>query len=241
MKKKIDSLSSSKGAAKAEEQPQEQKVTAPVAEDTATKTEEAAATPAAENVQVTPSPSTATSDESFENLFPEPTPSLGAPPSWLWWLVLLIISIILGVVGYALAQQNLRSWLSIEPSPSPTATAEPTPDPNETPEPTPEPTPTPTASPATVDISAVTLRVLNGTTTAGAAARMRQQLERAGFTVRTTGNARNQNYATTIIYYQTGRQAEAEAVRDAIGGQNVNIEQSSLADPDMVLVVIGRN
>jgi hypothetical protein len=209
---------------------------------------ETAATPPAEPAAAgtTPPPATpavasdAPQEDSFAALFPEPA-SLGSPPSWLWWVVLLIVSLVLGVVGYSLTQRNLRSWLNIETSPSPTvsATATPTATPTPTESATATPTPTPTAT-AGIDAKTVTLRILNGTTTAGAASKAKTTVEKAGFSVRTIGNAATQNYATTMVYYKEGRKAEAEAVQAALAGYTATLEQSSLADPDMVLVIIGK-
>lgn len=178
--------------------------------------------------------------DSFESLFPEPRTALGAPPSWLWWVLLLIVSAVLGVVGYALTQKNLKDWLSTSPKASPTVSASPSPTASASPSPTTTPTATPTPSPSGVVPANVTLRVLNGTTVTGAAGKAKTVLEKAGFTVRTTGNASNQNYATTTVYYQTGRQAEADAVKAALTDYTVTEQESSLAAPDMVLVVIGK-
>lgn len=266
MKKKIDSLSASKPAeqpnskpadtpqGKAAEAPAEQPAKeAPKEEPREEVKEEAKETPATPaatpaegstpNSDAAPAPASTppTEGDGFAELFPEPTVTLGAPPSWLWWIVLLIVSLVLGVVGYALAQKRLSDWLSLEPTASPTATATVTPSATPTPSASAstEPAPTPTATPATIDKAAVTLRVLNGTTTTGAAGKAKATLEAAGFSVRTVGNAKNQNYSSTYIYYQTGRRAEAEAVQAALPDYSSVLEESTLAEPDMVLVVIG--
>jgi len=68
---------------------------------------------------------------------------------------------------------------------------------------------------------------------------MKTTLEKDGFTVRTIGNANNQKYTTTTIYYQSGKQAQAQAVADALAPLTTTLQESSLANPDMVLVVVG--
>lgn len=263
-KKKVDSLSGNKATVEtvapknppAETKPTEASATpaeAPKTEPTpapeAPKTEEPkpvepapAATPAPEapkEGQPAPVESAPANGESFEALFPEP--HIGTPPSWLWWVVLLIISVVLGVVGFALAQKNLKSWLNLGPTASPSASASanasasPTADATATPTPTDTPTPAPTVDPA-----AITIRVLNGTTTAGEAAKVQDILKAAGISVRSIGNAKTQTYDTTMIYYAEGRLAEAQKVQSVLTGYTATLEQSTLADPDMVLVVIGK-
>lgn len=248
MKKNLDSLSGKKAEAQPtveEVKPQEAPKEEPKKEEAKPAEAPAEATPAQAPVEPAATAENASTPEatqdSFESLFPEPRVALGAPPSWLWWVLLLVVSAVLGVVGYALTQRNLKDWLSTNtatPTPSATAAATPTPSPTDTPSPTPSATPTPT--PAAVDPASVTLRVLNGTTVTGAASKAKTTLEAAGFKVRTTGNAKTQDYQTTMVYYQTGRQAEAEAVQKALTGYMVTLQESSLAAPDMVLVVIGK-
>ena len=64
-------------------------------------------------------------------------------------------------------------------------------------------------------------------------------LEKAGFTVRTIGNAKNQTYESTIIYYQTGQLSNAQKIGKALTSYSITYTESSLASPDAVLVVIG--
>jgi hypothetical protein len=42
-----------------------------------------------------------------------------------------------------------------------------------------------------------------------------------------------------MVYYQAGRLAEAELVQESLGAYETTLQQSTLANPDMVLVVIG--
>jgi hypothetical protein len=84
------------------------------------------------------------------------------------------------------------------------------------------------------------MRVLNGTKESGAAGTARTTLTKAGFTVRTIGNAKNQDYTDTYVYYQSGRKAEADQVAAALSSYKPVLQESSLASPDMVLIVIGK-
>lgn len=179
--------------------------------------------------------------ESFESMFPEPTVVINGPPPWIWWFLLLIASLILAAAGYKLfLDGRLDQWLSVG-SHKTTAAATPAATPTVTPTSTTTLTPTPRATPVSSPLakSAITLSVLNGTTTAGAASATKTTLQKAGFTVRTIGNAKTQDYKTTIVYYQNGHQAEANLVVTALNNTSATTEESTLANPDMVLVVIG--
>lgn len=217
-----------------------------------------------DKVEVTkdsPAPNTqgAKKEDTFESLFPEPTVVIEGPPTWIWWVVLLIGSVLLGLAGFKLANSRLNSWLSVSPSPSAvvlstptptstttstpsptTATTTPTPSATTIPTATPTPSSSPTASPNSISKSSISIRVLNGTTIAGLAATGRSVLEQAGFTVRTIGNANNQTYQTTVIYYQTGYLAQAQMVEAALNKYSVSLQESSIASPDQVLVVMGQ-
>ena len=204
---------------------------------------------------VSPEPNKETASlatDSFESLFPEPTVAISGPPSWIWWVLLILASIGLGLVGYKLLNSKVDSWLSLSGTASPKAsaavTALPTISATSTPEPSSQPTVSPTASLSPTSTptagtplakSSVTLRVLNGTTTAGAASTVKSLLEKAGYTVKSIGNAHSQTYQSTVIYYQTGRLEEAKLVQTALNSYSATIEESTLASPDMILVVYG--
>lgn len=110
--------------------------------------------------------------------------------------------------------------------------------PTTTPSPTPiaEPTPEPTTEPSK---SAITMRILNGSGTAGQAALLRTQLQKDGFTVRSIATARTRR-ATTMIYYASGKRPEAEYVASFITGRVLEFEESAnLTTPDTLLVIVG--
>jgi hypothetical protein len=187
----------------------------------------------------------ASSQDSYETLFPEPSVAIESPPQWIWWILLLIASAVVGLVGYRMVTNKVSSWIQATPTPSATASGLVSPSPSLTPAPTPTPsssTSTPSPTPATTTKSNITLRVLNGTTTAGAASVAKSTLEKNGFTVRTVGNALHQNYLSTIIYYKTGNLAEAQLVQQGLTGYSATLQESTeLASPDQVLVVVAPN
>jgi len=191
--------------------------------------------------------------ESYTTFFPEPTVVIKSPPSWIWWAVLLIISLLVGIAGYQLVRSRTSELLSEEATPSiKTITPSPsvstsTPNTSTTPvassAPTSSQTPVAVTSPSgsqSVTPATVTLRILNGTSTNGLASTLKAEIEKSGFKVRELGNTKTQDYPTTIIYYQKGKLAEAQAVKDAITSYTATLEESTLANPDMVLVVIGK-
>jgi outer membrane biosynthesis protein TonB len=175
--------------------------------------------------------------ESFDSLFPEPSVVMSGPPGWIWWLLLILGAAGLGFLAFDMYRGKIDDWLSVNSTPTPTAVASVIP--TETPTTAATVTPTPTTTATSIDKSTVTLRVLNGTATTGAASTMKTTLEKEGFTVRTIGNAKTQNYSVTTIYYQEGREAEAKLVQTALGSTKTDLQQSTLANPDMVLVVVG--
>ena len=185
---------------------------------------------------------TKSTSDTFENLFPEPSIVMSGPPGWLWWILLVIGAAGLGFLAFDMTRGKIDTWLSISPSPSSSvsATASPSPSSSESTA-TPTPTPTPTPSPSGVNKAAITMRVLNGTSQSGAAATVKSTLEKAGFTVRTTGNAKTTNYTATMIYYQTGHLADAQAVASGLAPTKTTLTESTLANPDMILVVVGTN
>lgn len=199
--------------------------------------------------------------DSYDSLFPEPTIAIEPPPQWIWWVLLIIGSIGLGFVGFKLVNGGLNNWLTPSPAPSvsvstsPVATSSPsklaspsasatptpsaTPSSSATPSPSATPSSNPTASPTPDPKSSLKIRILNGTTIAGKAATAKTTLTKAGYTVRLIGNASAQNYTSSIIYYQTGKLADAQAIQTALPAYSFTLEESSLVSPDNILVIIG--
>jgi hypothetical protein len=69
--------------------------------------------------------------------------------------------------------------------------------------PTNEPTPITSPTPKEVDLSAYTIRILNGSGITGQAATLKTALTDAGYTVGETGNADSSDYTQTVISAQT--------------------------------------
>lgn len=211
------------------------------AEETHVTESEPAASPA-EVPTVVPPVSPSAKPEGFD-LFPEPSVVVTGPPTWLWWLLLVAGAGALGFLAYDLTRGRIDNWLASDsPTPTPTVSASSSPEasPSASASATATPTPSPSSSATTVDKAKVTLRVLNGTTQAGAAAATKTTLEKAGFTVKSIGNAKSQNYTKTYVYYASGKKAEGEAVLAALADSAAVLEESTLASPDMVLVVFGK-
>lgn len=102
-------------------------------------------------------------------------------------LIALVIGFIAGgLYVYTTGMQNANSE-EVEPEESLESIA------------TPEPTPSPSPTPEPVDISELTVSVLNGSGVIGAAGNAENLLEDAGFTVGNTGNASRFNYTDTVI------------------------------------------
>jgi hypothetical protein len=185
-------------------------------------------------------------EDSFSSLFPEPSVTLAGPPAWVWWVLLGVSSVVVVILGYRLLTAKPGLWSSTTPTPTATvaalASSEPSASPSPTATPTPEATAAPVASTApAAQKSTITLRVLNGTKTAGLAASAKTKLTTAGFTVRTTGNAANQTYTSTYIYYATGQEAAAASVKEALTSYSPVVQLSdTLAKPDNVLVVVAQ-
>lgn len=101
-------------------------------------------------------------------------------------------------------------------------------------------TTTPTTT-STVDKSTISLRVLNGNGIAGSAETVATELKTAGFNPINTSNARKFTYAETIVYFKTGKEAEANTVKDALSERTASIENSdSIVGSYDVIVVVGK-
>lgn len=104
----------------------------------------------------------------------------------------------------------------------------------------PTPTPTPTNTSKAIEKSAISISILNGSGTAGAANTLRAQLVKSGFTVRHIAVA-SAKRNTTMVYYQTGQKAAAELVASFISNHVLEFEENStLANPDNVLIIVGK-
>jgi len=95
------------------------------------------------------------------------------------------------------------------------------------------------ATPA-IDKSTIIISVLNGSGVKNSAKNIADILSVAGFNVANTSNARSFSYATSIIYYKTGKDAEANLVKETLTDRTVELKESNSivgAKYDIVVVV----
>lgn len=98
----------------------------------------------------------------------------------------------------------------------------------------------PAATTALTDKTGIKIEILNGNGIKNSGAKLKSDLESAGYTIAKTANAKNFNYATTLIYYKTGKEAEANSIKSAITGREITIENNdTLAGTYDVVIVIG--
>lgn len=83
----------------------------------------------------------------------------------------------------------------------------------------------------------VTVRVLNGVGSPGLATRTSRQLAEQGFLPGGSGDAERFGYTTTQIHYAEGAQEKAELVQAYLGGVGELVEDRSVRDVDVVVVV----
>jgi LCP family protein required for cell wall assembly len=82
----------------------------------------------------------------------------------------------------------------------------------------------------------VSMVVLNGTTTSGLAATVRDELRALGYKVRETGNAPRRDYRTTVILFEPGAEAKAQLVAEEFPGAKVQ-EATESQDTDIVVIL----
>jgi LCP family protein required for cell wall assembly len=97
----------------------------------------------------------------------------------------------------------------------------------------------PPAAPATVAPSEVSVDVFNGSGVSGLAAQAAGELEDAGFTVTSTGNADSNDYSTTTIRYAAGDEALAATLAAQIPG--AASEASDDATAGTVQLILGED
>lgn len=99
------------------------------------------------------------------------------------------------------------------------------------------PTAAPVAAPAPT--APLSVKVLNGNGRAGDAGKVKEILEKAGITVAATGNAKSFGYATTVVYYVSGKKDAADKVVAALSGYEAAATENAVAEGYDALVVIG--
>jgi hypothetical protein len=156
--------------------------------------------------------------------------------TFLGWFLILLVLLSGVVLVYRSQESAIRTFLTPALTPAPLTTPSLTPNPSPTVTPEISPSPLPTATPVVVK---PTLRILNGTLTTGAAALARSRIS-DDYSIRSIGNASRRNYSNTILYYASGKQTHAEELKLLLDTHyQVSLQESSLALPDDLLLVIG--
>lgn len=96
----------------------------------------------------------------------------------------------------------------------------------------------PAAPETSIDKSSIKIELLNGNGIKNSAANVKTELVTAGFTVARTTNARNFNYASSIIYYKTGKADEAALVKSSITEKQITLEENNTVAGDYDLVIV---
>lgn len=130
-----------------------------------------------------------------------------AKPIVIWAVITLVVALVSGAILFMGTKPNALTTMLAGPTPTPTAT----------------PTPVATPTPEEIDKSAISIQVLNGGGTPGAAGKMKALLEEKGYTVSDTGNTDEYTYDTTEIHVKASASAalahlEADLKEDYVLG-----------------------
>lgn len=169
------------------------------------------------------------SDTDTNHTFHAPTTGIyNDPPKGSSKLVMLILAVvILAVIGASAYFLRGKFTGSAEPSPSPLEEVSIT-----------ESTPAPT--PSGLDRSKFTLRVLNGTGTAGLAASVSAKLKDLGYQIERTGNATNSAFTKTIVRGKTdSTDLIAQLIKDLApeydASQGASLRASDASDAEVII------
>lgn len=149
--------------------------------------------------------------------------------AWLWGLGAIVVLVGLAVVGMLVVDRIVSGGGgTAESTPTPTETA-----PAEG---------QPAEPPAAVEPARnpdIPITVQNGTDQAGVASSADEQLTGLGWNVESTGDADNEDYATTIIYYgDAADEAAALALAQDLGGGTPTLDPAR-APAGTITVIIG--
>lgn len=103
---------------------------------------------------------------------------------------------------------------------------------------------TPVQPTQTINKSDIKIRVLNGNGKPGSARIARQVLENNGYSVSSIGNARNQGYYRTVVYFNENKEKEAEIVQKTLSENEYNVitqKNIYLTGSSDLLIVIGNS
>lgn len=100
----------------------------------------------------------------------------------------------------------------------------------------------PTTTTPTINKSSISIKVLNGNGISGSAAAIKNILVAAGYTIGTVTNASRFTYTNTILYYNSGKEAEAKLIATDLSNRKTELyENSQIAGSNDVIVVVGKN
>jgi hypothetical protein len=141
--------------------------------------------------------------------------------------IILAVAVAVGVIGLTKAFPEGSSPIN-------TSTGTPGVSPSPTPSVSRPTSPTPSTSPRVKD---VVVQVLNGSGVDFLAAQESKKIKRAGYTVKTPGNANHT--PTTIVYYQAGFQLEAEALQEKFypDASVRRATQAAASDADLTVIL----
>lgn len=109
---------------------------------------------------------------------------------------------------------------------------------------TPEPSVFPTPESSEVDLSILKIKVLNGSGKAGGAGTLTQIVEKAGFTVASTGNAKSFDFTNTVYQLKESVSREATAKLKAALEKNYTVKLGDPLDESEdfdIVITVGKN
>lgn len=185
-------------------------------------------------------------DSQFTNFTPLPTQSSNKMRAFIYvglFILLIALAIFLGNRFLSTSQkQTPKTVPTVAPSatPTPTSSATPSATPKVSPSPTGKLTPTPTGKAATS--SSLTIEVLNGSGVKGAAGDASDLLQKAGYTVSSTGNADSFDYTKTTIKIKKSKASLGTQLKKALSASyTVDPTLQTLAESSSVdaIVIVG--
>jgi len=128
-------------------------------------------------------------------------------PIVVWTMITIVVALVSGGILFAVTKPAALTSMLAGPTPTPEAT----------------PTPVATPTPEEIDKTALSIQVLNGGGTPGAAGKMKSLLTEKGYTVSNTGNTDEYTFDTTEIHVKASASAalahlEADLKEDYVLG-----------------------
>lgn len=187
-------------------------------------------------------------DTGFDTFSPYAKRSYKRPRGFLFVAIFILLLFLLTFIGIRLlgAQQEPEEEVVVVPTLTPQPTIAPTESITPTGAKKPSLTPSPTktaAKPGVVTKTGLTIAVLNGSGTAGAAKTVAADLEALGYTVSQTGNADNFGYEKVSISVKSAKKEYLQQLKNdlsanyTIGSASATLSSSSETD---AIVIVGQ-